>query len=70
VRLPTYEHAEVVVDPRVAFGLPLLVRGGARVEDLVDRFQAGDSVSEIATDFGVASAEVEDVIRVATRAAA
>jgi uncharacterized protein (DUF433 family) len=70
VRLPTYEHAEVVVDPRVAFGLPLLARGGARVEDLVDRFQAGDSVSEIATDFGVASAEVEDVIRVATRAAA
>ncbi len=70
VRLPTYEHAEVVVDPRVAFGLPLVVHGGARVEDLVDRFQAGDSVGEIAADFGVPSAEVEDVIRVATRAAA
>ena len=70
VRLPTYEHAEVVVDPRVAFGLPLVVRGGARVEDLVDRFQAGDSVSDIAADFSVQPAEVEDVIRVATRAAA
>lgn len=70
VRLPTYEHAEVVVDPRVAFGLPLVVAGGARVEDLVDRFQAGDSVSEIATDFSVPADQVEDVIRVATRAAA
>jgi uncharacterized protein (DUF433 family) len=70
VRLPTYRHAEVIVDPRVAFGLPLVVHGGARVEDLVDRFQAGDSVSEIAADFSVPPDEVEDVIRVATRAAA
>ena len=30
VRLPSYERAEVVVDPRVAFGLPLVVHGGAR----------------------------------------
>lgn len=70
VQLATYEHAKVVVDPRVAFGLPLLVNGGARVEDLVDRFQAGDSVAELATDFGVPLDQVEDVIRVATRAAA
>jgi uncharacterized protein (DUF433 family) len=70
VRLPTYERAEVIVDPRVAFGLPLVIHGGARVEDLVDRFQAGDSVKEIAEDFDVPAAQVEDVIRVATRAAA
>ncbi len=70
VRLPTYERAEVAVDPHVAFGLPLVVHGGARVEDLVDRFVAGDSVADIADDFGVPADEVEDVIRVATRAAA
>jgi uncharacterized protein (DUF433 family) len=70
VRLPTYEHAEVIVDPKVAFGLPLVVHGGARVEDLVDRFQAGDSVAAIAADFDVPAAEVEDVIRLATRTAA
>lgn len=69
VQLPTYEHADVVVDPNIAFGLPLVVKGGARVEDLVDRFQAGDSVAEIARDFDVPKGEVEDVIRVATRAA-
>lgn len=70
VRLATYRDAEVVVDPEVAFGLPLVVSGGARVEDLVDRFQAGDSVAEIAADFRVPQAQVEDVIRVATRSAA
>lgn len=70
VRLATYAQAKVVVDPRVAFGMPLLIQGGARVEDLVDRFQAGDSVSEIAADFSVPPDQVEDVIRVATRAAA
>ena len=70
VQLVTYRDAEVVVDPEVAFGLPLVVKGGARVEDLVDRFQAGDSVNEIASDFRVPEAQVEDVIRVATRSAA
>ena len=70
VRLPSYHHAQVVVDPRVAFGLPLVVHGGARVEDLVDRFVAGDTLADIAFDFDVPPEEVEDVIRVATRTAA
>jgi uncharacterized protein (DUF433 family) len=69
VQLPAYGRAKVVVDPSVAFGLPLLVHGGARVEDLVDRFQAGDSVADLAADFDVPPDEVEDVIRLATRAA-
>jgi uncharacterized protein (DUF433 family) len=70
VRLPAYGRADVVVDPHVAFGLPIVVHGGARVEDLVDRFLAGDTIDYIADDFGVPVAEVEDIIRVATRTAA
>ncbi len=70
LRLPAYARAEVTVDPRQAFGQPLVVHGGARVEDLVDRFQAGDGFAEIAGDFGVPAEEVEDVIRVALRLAA
>lgn len=69
LELPSYRYAKVVVDPRRAFGLPLLVHGGARVEDIVDRFVAGDHLADIAYDFAVPEHEVEDVIRVATRAA-
>lgn len=65
-----YTDANVTVDPRQAFGQPLVVHGGARVEDLVDRFQAGDGFAEIAGDFGVPAEEVEDVIRLALRLAA
>jgi uncharacterized protein (DUF433 family) len=67
VRLPAYRDAGVTVDPTQAFGQPLVVHGGARVEDLVDRFRAGDGVTEIAADFDVPSAEVEDAIRVALK---
>jgi uncharacterized protein (DUF433 family) len=65
MRLPAYHHAEVTVDPSQAFGQPLVVHGGARVEDLVDRFKAGDGFADIAADFDVPSVEDEDVIRVA-----
>lgn len=70
IQLPVYTAADVIVDPERAFGQPLVIHGGARVEDLVDRFRAGDRVSHIAEDFGVPQDEVEDVIRVATRLAA
>lgn len=70
VQLPSYGRAHVIVDPQVAFGLPLVTDGGARVEDLVDRFLAGDTIADIADDFGVPVDHVEDVIRVATRTAA
>lgn len=65
LRLPAYETAEVIVDPRQAFGQPFLAHGGARVEDLLDRFGAGDSCAAIAEDFDVPLIQVEDVIRVA-----
>jgi uncharacterized protein (DUF433 family) len=70
IRLPAFERAAVVVDPYRAFGQPLLEHGGARLEDIIDRFVAGDSVSELAADFSVPSDEVEDVIRAALRPAA
>jgi uncharacterized protein (DUF433 family) len=70
IQLPAYLVAGVIVDTERAFGQPLVVHGGARVEDLVDRFRAGDGVADISADFGVPQGEVEDVIRVATRLAA
>ena len=70
VELPAYGRTTVIVDPERAFGLPFVVDGGTRVEDLGDRFVAGDTLKTISQDFGVPEAEVEDVIRVAAQASA
>lgn len=70
LELPTFGRAHVVVDPHRAFGQPFLARGGARVEDILDRFYAGEPITLLAADFDASAEEVEEVIRGATRAAA
>jgi uncharacterized protein (DUF433 family) len=70
IRVPTYRHADVVVDPTRAFGAPIFERGGARVEDVLERFWADESMDELAEEFGVPVDQLEDVLRVASRRAA
>jgi len=70
IRVPAYEHAEVVVDPTRAFGAPIFERGGVRVEDVLQRFWAGDPLDELSLEFGVPADQLEDVLRVASRRAA
>jgi uncharacterized protein (DUF433 family) len=60
----------VTVDPDHAFGRPRFVHGGAAVDDVIDLFRAGEHVDAVAEEFGLSRDEVEDAIRVATRAAA
>lgn len=62
--LPGTERDVVEVDPEVAFGKPVLVRGNARMVDVLDRFGAGDSPSEIADDFEVEEQDVIEIVRV------
>jgi uncharacterized protein (DUF433 family) len=70
IHVPAYEHAEVVVDPTRAFGAPVFERGGARVEDVLERFWAGETLDELSGEFGVPADQLEDVLRVASRRAA
>jgi uncharacterized protein (DUF433 family) len=67
LRLKTYQGADVIIDPRFAFGQPVLERQKIRVEDILDAFWAGESPHTIATELGVRTDEVEAVIRSATR---
>lgn len=64
IRLPAYGDAGVVADPRRAFGQPIFDAAGTRVEDVVDRFYAGDSIGVVAREFGVSSEQVEAALRV------
>jgi uncharacterized protein (DUF433 family) len=70
IRLPQYRVAEVTVDPDHAFGRPRFAHGGASVDDVIDLFRAGEPVDAVAGEFGLSRDEVEDAIRIVTRAAA
>ena len=54
----------VVVDPRRAFGAPVIARTGIRTEDLFSRFRAGEPIQELAKDYGVDLGAVEAAIRI------
>jgi uncharacterized protein (DUF433 family) len=69
LRVPGYQ-SEVVCDPKRSFGRPIFVRGGTRVDDVLSRFQAGESIDELTEEFGVSVADIEDALRVASRRAA
>lgn len=70
IRLPQYREADVVVDPRRGFGQPTFARGGARLEDVLGAFRAGEPLQVLTEEYGVPMTELEDALRVATRVAA
>jgi uncharacterized protein (DUF433 family) len=70
IHLPQYRVAEVLADPRRGFGQPIFAHGGARLEDVLGAFRAGESLDALADEYGIGIAELEDALRVATRHAA
>jgi uncharacterized protein (DUF433 family) len=70
IRLPAYEVAKLVVDPERGFGQPMFARGGARLEDALSLFRAGESLDVVADEYGMPMDELEDAVRIATRVAA
>jgi hypothetical protein len=52
LQLPGYGPADVVVDPTVAFGYPVVKGKGTRVKDVLERFWAGESVRATAGSRG------------------
>lgn len=70
IRLPAYEVADVVVDPTRGFGQPIFSEGGARLDDALAMFRAGEPLEVVAAEFGVSREHLEDTVRVATRTAA
>jgi uncharacterized protein (DUF433 family) len=61
--LPVYTTATVIVDPREAFGAPIISRTGTRVRDVVSLWRADEDLRDIAYDFDLTVEEVQDVIR-------
>jgi len=55
--------APVEINPRIAFGRPVLVGRGVPTAVLADRFKAGDSLAELAGDYDTSTEEIEEAIR-------
>ena len=70
IHLPAYEVANVVADSAQGFGQPIFANGGARVEDALALFRAGERLDVVAEEYGVPRDELEDAVRIATRRAA
>jgi uncharacterized protein (DUF433 family) len=60
----------VVIDPRLAFGRPVLARIAVPTEIISDRFNAGDSIPELAQDYRVGEEEIAEALRFEQRRAA
>ncbi len=69
LQVPAYRCAEVIVNPTRSFGSPFFRQGGARVNDVLERFWTGASLPVTAEEFGVPIKELEDVVRVVSRRA-
>jgi uncharacterized protein (DUF433 family) len=55
--------APVVIDPRLAFGRPVLAGTAVPTAVLADRFKAGDTLQDLAGDYDTATQAIEEAIR-------
>lgn len=53
----------IALDPRRAFGKPTVVGSAVQSETVIDRHRAGDSVAQLASDYGLSGDVIEGVLR-------
>lgn len=60
----------VVIDPALSAGRPVIAGTGLATEIIAERCKAGETVAELARDYGRQKTEIEEAIRYELRAAA
>ena len=50
----------IAIDPAIAFGRPIVLRTGVSTHAIAERLDAGESVSELAEDYGLTGSEIEE----------
>jgi uncharacterized protein (DUF433 family) len=53
----------IVIDPRVSFGRPVLVGTGIQTGVIAERYKAGESIADLAQDYGRNPFDIEEAIR-------
>jgi uncharacterized protein (DUF433 family) len=57
------EPRAVVIDPRIAFGRPVLVGTGIPTAIIAERLKAGETMDDLAKDYGRDRSEIEEAVR-------
>ena len=52
----------IVIDPRISFGRPTVAGSGVSTRALVQRIDAGETVEELAWDYGLEVSQIEDAV--------
>jgi len=65
---PSADRA-IVIDPTIAFGRPVISRAGISTGAIVGRIDAGETVRDVAEDYELTMAEIEDAVLYERRAA-
>lgn len=52
----------IAIDPSIAFGRPVVLRAGVSTVAIADRLDAGETVDELARDYGLAATEIEQAV--------
>jgi uncharacterized protein (DUF433 family) len=53
------EERLIVIDPRISFGRPVLVRRGVSTSAVAERIDAGETVDDIAADYDLEPSEIK-----------
>lgn len=57
------EPKTIVIDPYISFGRPVLAGTGIATTIIAQRYKAGESIEELAEDYGRSRSEIEEAIR-------
>ena len=52
----------IVIDPRIAFGRPVVASKGIATLTIAERIDAGESVNDIAADYDLEQSEIEEAV--------
>jgi uncharacterized protein (DUF433 family) len=56
------EERPIVIDPRIAFGRPVVASKSIATSTIAERVDAGESVKDIAADYDLAPSEIEQAV--------
>jgi uncharacterized protein (DUF433 family) len=52
----------IAIDPKIAFGRPVVLRKGITTTVIADRIDAGEKVDDLAADYDLKAAEIEQAV--------